>query len=91
LCEVGGSVSLQGCAGPPGVESCEVDGGGGEDVFEIHLADTGVAGFADSGQRQGLADGAFDTGAGAVAVFPFIGGLLGPGVAREIRRDRPAA
>ncbi|WP_223840463.1 LacI family DNA-binding transcriptional regulator [Saccharopolyspora pogona] len=33
--EVGGSGASQGCAGPPRVESDEVDGGGGEDVSQV--------------------------------------------------------
>jgi hypothetical protein len=54
-------------AGPPGVEADEVDRGGGEDVFEVDFVHAGVAGAADPGDRDGLTDGAFDTGADAVA------------------------
>jgi hypothetical protein len=77
--EVGCPGALQGRAGPPGVEADEVDGGGGEDVFEVDLADTCVAGAAEAGHGDGLADDGFDTGPGAVAGLPVVGGLFGPG------------
>ena len=78
---MGGACALDGRAGPPGVEADEVEGDGGEDVFEVDFADAGVAGVADAGQGGGLADGGLDTGTVAVALLLFLGGLLGPGVA----------
>jgi hypothetical protein len=66
--------------GPPGVEADEVDGGGGEGVFEFGFGTSGVAGVAYAGDGDGLVDGAFDSGAGAVGVFPGVGGLVGAGL-----------
>jgi hypothetical protein len=53
-------------------------------VFEVDLADTCVTGAADAGHRDGLADGGFDTGPGAVAGLPGVGGLLGPGALQRL-------
>jgi hypothetical protein len=70
--------------GPPGVEADEVDGGGGEGVFEFDFGTSGVAGLADACDGDGLADGAFDPGAGAVGVFPRVGGLIGTGLLERL-------
>ena len=51
---MGVSGSFDGGVGPPGVQADEVDGGGGEGVFEVDLADTGVVGMVDPGGRDGL-------------------------------------
>jgi hypothetical protein len=78
---MGSAGALDRDAGPPCVEADQVEGDGGEDVFEVDFADSGVAGVADAGQVGGLADGAFNAGAVAVAVFPSLGGLFGSCVA----------
>jgi hypothetical protein len=46
--QVGGSGALQGCVGSPRVQTDEVDGGGGEGVFEVDFSQPGVAGLADT-------------------------------------------
>jgi hypothetical protein len=65
------------------VETDEVDRGGSEGVFQGDFAQAGVSGLADAGDRGGLVDGAFDTGPGAVGLFPFVRLLFGAGVAES--------
>src|SRR6185437_10121955 len=77
--DVGGAGPVEGLAGPPGVEADDVDGGGGDVVLEPGFGQAGVACGADAGDVGGLADGALDSGADLVAVFPFPGVLPGAG------------
>jgi hypothetical protein len=46
---------------PPGVQPDQVDGDGGDDVFEVDFLDTAVAGAAQAGDGDGLVDGGLDT------------------------------
>ena len=64
LAEVGCAGTSEWCAGPPGVEADEVDGGGGVGVFEVDFGLAGVSGSTDPGDGDHLMDGALDPGAG---------------------------
>jgi len=77
--EVGGAGPVGGCAGPPGIEPDQVDGGCGGGVLEGGFGQSVVAGGADAGDAGGLPDGALDAGADGVAVFPWLAGLFGAG------------
>jgi hypothetical protein len=50
-------------------------------VLKVDFAGAGVSGLVDAGGCGGLVDGGFDSGAGAVGLFPGVGLLLGAGVA----------
>src|SRR5580700_11499713 len=78
--KVGGAGPVEGPAGPPGVQPYQVDRCGGGVVFQAGLGQAEVAGAADAGDVGGLADGAFDSGADVVTVFPGAGGLPGAGL-----------
>ena len=62
--------------GEPGVEADDVDRCGGQDVAEVGLGQTRVAGAADAGAADGLRDGAFDACAYVVALLPLLGLLF---------------
>ena len=68
--EVAGSGAVQSVPVPVGVEPDEVERDGGVDVFEPGLGQAAVAGAARPGDRDGLADGALDTGPPGVAGLP---------------------
>ena len=53
-------------------------------MFEVDFAEPDVSGLVDSGGCGGLVDGAFDSGAGAVGLFPGVGLLLGAGVTEGV-------
>jgi hypothetical protein len=60
---VGSAGSVERVAVPPGVQADQVKGDCGEDVFEVGLGQASVAGMSQTGDGDGLADGALDTGA----------------------------
>src|SRR6266545_7281053 len=77
--EVAGAGAVQGVAVPPGIQADQVEGDCGEHVLEVGLGQPAVAGVADAGDRDGLADGALDPGAEGVARLPGSGALRGAG------------
>jgi hypothetical protein len=86
VCDPG---SLQWGFGAPGVQPDQVDGGGGEGVFEVDFGEAGVAGVADAGDRDGLAYGALDSGPGTVGLLPRVGALLGAGLLEGLSPTKP--
>lgn len=62
------------------MEADEVDRGCGEGVLKADFVEAGVPGLMDTSGCGDLVDGAFDSGAGAVDLFPGMGLLFGPGV-----------
>jgi hypothetical protein len=59
---VAGADAIERVPVPPGVQADEVERHGGEDVFEVDLRQAPVARPADTGDRDGLADGALNSG-----------------------------
>lgn len=79
-------------SGEVGVDAGEVDGGAGELVLEACLGQAPVAGSAQAAPLESLGDGALDTRADLVALFPLIGLLLLPcGVESVVRVTVPQA
>jgi hypothetical protein len=85
---VAGSGGVESGAGPPGVESDEVDRGGEQDVFQGDFGQAFVAGAASVAGLDGLSDGALDAGAGCVALPPGLGFLARGGDVAGLRVAR---
>ena len=77
--EVAGSGAVEGVAVPVGVQPDQVERDRGVDVFEPGFGQPAVAGAADPGDRDGLADGSLDPCSAGVVGLPVRGVLGGPG------------
>lgn len=84
-----GSGGAEWGAGPPGVESDEVDCGGEQDVFQGDFGQASVAGAACVAGLDGLGDGAFHSGAGGVVLPPGLGLLLATATDDPENQKRP--
>jgi len=76
--EAGEAADVGGADGsfrPPGVEAAEVESGGDQHMTEAGLVRPAVGGGACPCRPDGLGDGAFDSGAGAVG-GPLLAGVL---------------
>src|SRR4051812_9150824 len=77
--QVAGSGPFQRVSVPVGVQADQVERDRGEHVLQPGLGQPAVAGAAHPGDRDGLVDGALDTGPSGVAGLPVGAGLLGAG------------
>jgi hypothetical protein len=74
--QVRGSGLAERGPGQPVVNADDVDRGGGEDVAEVGLGESGVPGAADAGAADGLRDGGLDACSDVVPLLPLFGLLF---------------